>query len=114
MDRVYISSLNQLELLHLTWHLDAEEIESKSELLTREFAEIQSQIFEILVSFFENLRSMYVEAIETYSKIIAVESECMRLVCVGCHLDLLLHLGKCTDECSVILREIQISDRTID
>ncbi len=103
MATVYISSLNQLELLHLTWHFDTKEIESKGEFLTRELTETQPEIFEILISFFENLRSMDIEAIEAYSEIITVECKSMRLVCVGCHLDFLLHLCKCTDECRIVL-----------
>ena len=45
---------------------------------------------------------MDIKTIEAYCEIITVECEGMRLVGVGCYLDLVLHLGESADEGSVV------------
>ena len=92
--------------LHLTWHPYSKEVESESELLGRETTKFYSQYFEHRCFSIEDLGRMYIEAIEAYSQIIAVECERMRLVRVGCYLDLGLHLSESANEGGVVLREI--------
>ena len=69
---------------------------------------METKVFEIFIRFFENLRSMYIEAIKTYCQIITVECKSMRLVFSCSILDFSFHLSESTDKSGIIWRECEI------
>lgn len=71
---------------------------------------METKVFEIFIRFFENLRSMYIEAIKAYCQIITVECKSMRLVFSCSILDFSFHLSESADKGRIIWREAHILD----
>ena len=95
--------------LHLTWHHNSEKLESSSDLLDELSAELESEVSECDIRFFEDLRCMHVETIKCHREIIAVERENMRFIFRGSFFDHRFHTSERLDEGFIVYGEPHLS-----